>query len=107
MTTMEKLIEQRTTLCTKKRINKCREVRFYNEQGTRCFWAYKSIGMQQWNVRYGKVVISQQSNGKYELTMSRATEYKQSANGTPIPRTLQSRTQVMELAESIGNLVIN
>ena len=63
--------------------------------------------MQKWNVRYGKVVIAQQSNGKYLLTMSKATEFSQSANGTIIPRTLQSRTQVMELAESIGNLVIN
>ena len=105
--TLSKINEQRASLCTKKMINKCREVRFYNQQGTRCFWAYKSIGMRKWNVRYGKVVIAQQSNGKYALTMSKATEFSQSANGTIIPRTLQSRTQVMELAESIGILVIN
>lgn len=104
---LTKLNQQRASLCTKKMVNKCREVRFYNQQGTRCFWAYKSIGMQEWNVRYGKVVISQQSDGKYILTMSRETEFSQSANGTDIPRKVKSRTQVMELAEKIGTLVIN
>ena len=107
MKTMAQINEQRATLYVKRRVNKCREVRFYNEQGTRCFWAWKSTGRQEWNVRYGEVVISQQTNGKYELTMSRNREFSLSANGTYIPRRVKSRTQVMEIAESIGTLMIN
>lgn len=107
MKTMAQINEQRAILYVKRRVNKCREVRFYNEPGTRCFWAWKSTGRQEWNVRYGEVVISRQSNGKYELTMSRNREFSLSANGTQIPRKVKSRTQVMAIAESIGTLMIN
>lgn len=107
MSTIAKLNEQRTALCTKRMVNKCREVRFYNPEGTICFWAWKSTGREDWNVRYGRVVISQQSNGEYALTMSHKHQFSQSANGTTIPSRVKSRTLVMELAERIGTLVIN
>lgn len=105
MDTIAKLNEQRRFLCTRKIINRCREVRFYNPSGTRCFWAYKLSGEKAWNVRYGAVVISQQSNGKYILTMSHKHQYNQSTNGTLIPRKVATRTQVMELAGKIGTLI--
>lgn len=107
METLTKLNQQRPALCKKRTINRCREVRFYNEQGTRCFWAYKQSGAKVWHIHYGKVVISQQSNGKYILTMSQSQMYNQSANGTIIPKKLESRNQVMELVKNIGTLIIN
>ena len=107
MDTIAKLNEQRRFLCTRKIINKCREVRFYNPSGTRCFWAYKALGEKKWYIHYGKVVISQQSNGQYILTMSQSQMYNQSANGTIIPKKLESRNQVMELVKNIGTLIIN
>ena len=105
MNTIAKLNEQRPFLCTRKIINKCREVKFYNPSGTRCFWAYKALGEQKWYIHYGKVVIGQDSDGKYILTMSRKHEYNQSTNGTLIPRHVATRTQVMELAGQIGTLI--
>ena len=105
METLTKLNQQRPALCKKRMINRCREVRFYNEQGTRCFWAYKQSGAKVWHIHYGKVVISQQSNGKYILTMSHKHQYSQSTNGTLIPRKVGTRTQVMEIAGQIGTLI--
>ena len=105
MNAIAKLNEQRPFLCTRKIINRCREVRFYNPSGTRCFWAYKMSGAKVWHIRYGAVVISQQNDGKYVLTMSNKHQYTQSANGTIIPKKLETRNQVMELAGKIGTLI--
>lgn len=104
---IKKLNEERPFLCTRKIINRCREVRFYNPQGTRCFWAWKSSGEKVWNIRYGAVVISKESDfsDKYILTMSSKCQYNQSANGTIIPRKVESRNQVMEIAGQIGTLI--
>lgn len=102
---IKKLNEERPFLCTRKIINRCREVRFYNPQGTRCFWARKMSGQKVWYISYGAVVISQDGDGKYILTMSHKHQYNQSANGTIIPRKVESRNQVMEIAGQIGTLI--
>ena len=102
---IKKLNEERPFLCTRKIINRCREVRFYNPSGTRCFWARKMAGEKAWYIRYGAVVISQDSDGKYILTTSHKHHYTQSTNGTIIPRKVETRTQVMEIAGQIGTLI--
>ena len=81
----------------------------YNEEGTRYFSAYyiPSWGGRRafWSVRYGEVELTKAydditGTSSYEWINGR--EFRKSSNGTIVPRWLDTRKEVVELANKIG-----
>jgi hypothetical protein len=112
----QQLAQQRAEL-SGKRINTAYRVELYNADGTRYFEAARRRlwiddkgnyvlfgGRHVWTIRYGAVqwaVRKDPLGGKaYELCNGK--QYGKSVNGTEIPKSLNTKKEVLALVKSIG-----
>ena len=105
-----KLLKDKESLCKTALINNDMELRFYNEEGTRCFWAQRKSNpltrTDFWYVSYGLVSLIEDSEGNPLWYQNRAALYRKAGNGTEIPFKVDTREQALELARQIGKLVM-
>lgn len=103
----DKLNKERKSLCTKKRICHSREIKLYNPEGTRRFWAKRVPkyikGYSYWDVSYCPMGIAKY-DGEY-IIKSIPKEFSESENGTKIHNCF-SREEVIKMAMAIGTLVM-
>lgn len=92
---------------------------FTNEEGTRYFQAvrvslpsqyYRFGGGSYWEVRYGKILWdckpAPMGNLKEYFWSMSGKIFHKSSNGTIIPTTVDTKKEVLEIAKSIGTLMM-
>lgn len=115
--TQERLAQERAQL-SKKRINTAYEVHLYNAEGTRYFYARRLTkswnddkgnympfgGGSFWRIAYGRVQFEGYRNpvGERDYRLCDGKTYARSANGTVIPRSVDTKKEVMTIAKNIG-----
>ena len=118
--TQNDLIDQQHNLYKSWYTNNSRHITFTNKEGTRYFTAHrKSLsgkyssfdGGSQWIIKYGKVGWSSYTDPmggtKYEMCKSNRVLFGKSTNGTIIPKTVNTKKEVLEIAKNIGTLIID
>ena len=119
----QKLIKERAELCSRWKVNTPYQICFTDAEGTRYFTAVRKQspwnddkghymhfgGGSCWYITYGKIQWSTTKNpvGQVEyIWVKSGKTFNVSRNGTPIPKTLPTKAEVLQLAKNIGNLVI-
>jgi hypothetical protein len=115
------LCEERAKLCEKWKQNDAYNVCFTNAEGTRYFRAdrislpHSTSGMSfgggsYWKITYGKILWDTKRapmGDSYEYFWMKSNKiFGKSTNGTIIPKRVDSKKEVMEIAKSIGILVM-
>lgn len=110
---------ERLTLCDSWKINNSYEVCFVNKEGTRYFSAIRKCiswnddkgnympfgGGSVWYVSYGKIQWDRmkQIMGKdFDYYWCKGSKFTKSQNGTIIPKTVNTKKEVMDLVKMIG-----
>lgn len=107
------LMEKRTKLHATEYRNTSHLVVLVNKEGTRFFEAYRKNDFDGygctggwWKVRYGKVLWDRREqplgNDYDYFWVNSAKTFQKSANGTEIPKTVNTKKEVIALAKAIG-----
>ena len=115
------LREERVKLCETWKRNDAYYICFTNPEGTRYFKAIRKThphpqydmpfgGGSTWSITYGKILWETRRAPmgnlcEYAWMCSRKT-FGKSANGTVIPKTVNTKKEVLEIAKEIGILVM-
>ena len=111
------LRNQQSTLYKDWYCNDAYHILFTNKEGTRYFSAYrKSLagqygifgGGSQWIIKYGQISwkIDKDPMGGKEYSWCKSSKtFGKSLNGTEIPKTVNTKKEVMSIVESIGTLI--
>lgn len=113
----QKLAKQRAEL-SNKCINTAYKVELYNADGTRYFTAYRCCkswnddkghympfgGGSVWFIHYGAVQCGVRKDplGGKEYELYNGKQFGKSVNGTEIPKSLNTKKEVLELVNRIG-----
>ena len=113
----ERLMKDRLAL-KNKNVNTPYEIRLYNEMGTRYFIARRCVhfwndhkghympfgGGSEWVIRYGMMSICRKRTpaGTFYFELVEGKLFRQSANGTVIPKCVQTKAEVLEIVKNIG-----
>jgi hypothetical protein len=115
------LCEERVKLCEKWKHNDAYNVCFTNAEGTRYFRAHRKThahpvydmpfgGGSTWEITYGKILWDTRKaplGDEVEYRWIRSGKvFGKAANGTEIPKRVSTKKEVMEIAKSIGILVM-
>lgn len=116
----DNLKEERLQLKDKWRENSHKTISFTNEEGTRYFYAYRYYPAGRtrrkgekthWVIRYGKILWDSakqvMGNDRDYFWVRSSKVFGKSSNGTIIPRTVDTKKEVLEIAKSIGTLIID
>ena len=112
----QQLLAERTTLCSKWKVNTPYQVCFTNAEDTRYFTAVRRQlswnddkgnympfgGGSVWHITYGKILWSRTKKpmGGFDYIWVRSNKtFGKSANGTEIPKTLATKAEVMQLLD--------
>lgn len=120
----DELRKKRAELYKTWKTNNSYHILFTNLEGTRYFKAdristpYSDLngnympfgGGSYWKISYGKILWNRQKlpmNCGYDyFWVASSSKYSTSKNGTEIPDKLAQKSEVIELAKKIGNLII-
>lgn len=117
----EQLARERAQLSKRQR-NTAYDVLLYNREGTRYFYAHRVSqswsddkgnympfgGGSFWAIRYGCVQFTKYKNpvGETDYMLCDGKQYGRSANGTDIPKRLDTKKEVIALVREIGIFTI-
>ena len=98
-------------------INSAYEVLFYNQSGTRYFYARRHQdswydekgnympfgGGSEWTVRYGCIGFARKKQViGYDYELVEGKTYSKSSNGTVVPSSVKTKKEVLDIAKAIG-----
>ena len=115
LSVQEKLNQQRAKVHESWKLNEPYVVQFTNKEGTRCFYAQRRSnynrdnrgckGGSYWEVMYYAIAVKAIGGGMLpQYTLSAGQKFSKSFNGTEIPKYVNTKAEVLEIAKKIGTL---